>query len=157
MANQHQGVEVARKMVEEVYGKGKTELIGQLVHDDYVEHDPLMGRIDRKGIENEVRMYRSAFPDLEMKVIDSVAAGDCVSVRWRASGTHRGELMGIAPSNKKTSVEGITMIRMRDGRGAEAWVQYDLFGLMRQIGAVPETAAPRPNGGGKERAAQSRR
>lgn len=141
--------EIVRTMIEQVYGAGKVELIPQLVNDDYVEHDPLMGRIDRSGLESEVRQWRTAFPDLRMEVLEIIAAGDVVSVRWRGTGTNRGALAGMPATNKKSSVEGITMVRLRSGKASEAWVQYDALGMMRQLGLAPEMGrtGARPDGG----------
>jgi steroid delta-isomerase-like uncharacterized protein len=141
--------EMVRAMIEEVYGAGKMELIPKLVNDDYVEHDPINGRIDRKGLEGEVRMWRTAFPDMRMEVIDIIASGDRVSVRWRGTGTHRGELAGMPATHKKHTTEGITMVRFRNGKASEAWVQYDSLGMMRQLGLAPEMGktSPRRDGG----------
>jgi SnoaL-like polyketide cyclase len=42
-------------------------------------------------------MYRTAFPDVRMTVDDVIASGDKVVLRWHSEGTHRGELVGLAP------------------------------------------------------------
>lgn len=141
--------ELARKMLEEVYGQGKVELISQLTAEDYTGHDPIAGKLSRSTIEANVQQYRRAFPDLTMQVIDQMSSGDKGMIRWRATGTHRGELLGTKPTNKKVTVEGISEVRCVNGKIAEDWVQWDALGLMRQIGAVPEMAVPKRDGGGR--------
>ena len=140
--------ELARKMLEEVYGQGKVELIAQLTADDYAGHDPIAGKLSRSTIEANVQQYRRAFPDLTMQVIDQMSSGDKGMIRWRATGTHRGELLGTKPTNNKVMIEGISEVRCVNGKIAEDWVQWDALGLMRQIGAVPEMAVPKRDGGG---------
>lgn len=151
-----QPIEIVRMVCEDIYGKGKIELIPEAMNDDFVEHDPLTGRRDRSGVEQAVQMYRSAFPDMTMQVVDSVQGGDVVTARWRAVGTHKGELLGIAPTNKRVTIEGISMIRFENGKAKEAWVQWDALGMMRTLGALPEPQAKRPDGGGARAPGASR-
>ena len=61
-------------------------------------------------------MYRAAFPDLQMKIEDEVVEGDVVVTRWTARGTHKGELMGVAPSGKQVVVTGIVIARFATGQ-----------------------------------------
>jgi steroid delta-isomerase-like uncharacterized protein len=80
---------------------------------------------------------RSAFPDCRMTVEDVVAEGDQVAYRWTFSGTHRGELRGIAATGKRVSISGINVDRIAHGKIAEHWSQADVLGLLQQLGAVP--------------------
>lgn len=143
--------EIARKMCEEIYGQGKIELIQQLVHDDAIAHEPSMGRTDRKGIEQIVQGYRRGFPDLEVKVTDTVAQGDKVVIRWRAAGTHRGDFFGVPASSQRVTIEGMSELLFQGGKIKESWDHYDMLGMMRQIGAIPESAMParKPDGGAR--------
>ena len=73
-----------------------------------------------------------------MTVEDLIAEGDKVVTRWRARGTHQGELMGIPPSGNPVEVTGITIHRIEGGKVVETWANYDALGMMQQVGAVPE-------------------
>jgi predicted ester cyclase len=66
-----------------------------------------------------------------------VAEGDMVVTRWRARGTHRGELMGIAPTGKEVAIKGIDVLRIAGGRMVERWAEYNDLELMQQLGVVP--------------------
>jgi len=61
-----------------------------------------------------------------------------VVTRWRARGTHQGELLGVPPSGNRVEVTGITIDRFSGGKFAESWTAYDALGMMRQIGAIAE-------------------
>src|SRR5215212_7456435 len=68
---------------------------------------------------------------------DDLAEGEKVVSRWRAQGTHQGELMGIAPTGNEVAITGLTIHRIEDGKIVEEWENWDALGLMQQIGAVP--------------------
>lgn len=139
--------ELARRMIEEVYGEGKTDLIQDLVTNDHVCHDPISGKLSRSGIESQARLYRSAFPDLTVQVIDHVSDGEKGTVRWRATGTHRGDLFGQRPSQRRVTFEGMTTVHCVGNKIHEMWMQWDALGMMQQIGAVPQLGIARPDGG----------
>lgn len=57
--------------------------------------------------------------------------------RWTARGTHKGALMGIPPTGKQVTVTGITINRIANGKFAEDWSNYDLLGMLQQLGVIP--------------------
>jgi predicted ester cyclase len=83
-------------------------------------------------------MYRAAFPDLRMDAEDVLASGDKTVARVRATGTHRGELMGIPPTGKRVDVELIDIMQFDDaGSVSEHWGVIDTMSMMQQLGVVP--------------------
>ncbi len=110
---------------------------------DYIYHGPGGELRGRDGIRGLWGIFLTGFPDLHSTVEDMVSQGDKVVLRWRVEGTHTGEFMGVAPSNKKITL-GITEIfRVENGQLVEAWDQFDQLSMMQQIGAIPmpETAS----------------
>jgi len=85
-----------------------------------------------------LNLYLRAFSDLRVTFEDALADRDRVVMRWRLEGTHDGPLMGIAPSGRRVSVEGIRIDRIENGKIAESWMQMDTMGLLEQIGALPK-------------------
>ena len=55
-------------------------------------------------------------------------------------GTYKGDLSGIAATGKQFTISGIIVARLANGKIAEAFVNWDALGLMRQLGVVPELA-----------------
>jgi steroid delta-isomerase-like uncharacterized protein len=134
--------QASRRLLEESFNEGKVELVDQLVAPDAVNHDPATPAHMRelRGPEvfkRTVSMYRAAFPDVRIVVDDVIAADDKVVLRWHSSGTHRGELEGLAPTGARASVTGIGIDRWKDGKIVEAWTEWDNLGLARQLGAAP--------------------
>jgi predicted ester cyclase len=90
------------------------------------------------GVEGVKRFFatlRDAFPDVEVAIEELVADGERAAVATTITGTHRGELMGLAPTGRRVSVTGLDMIRVEGGRIVEHRGLTDSVGLMRQLTA----------------------
>lgn len=136
---------IARQVIEEVFSKGRVDLLEQCYSPDYVGHDPVDPE-DTRGIEGmreRVAQYRGAFSDMRVTTEDCFAEGDRVATRWTVRGTHDGDLMGIAPTGKQFVIDGLTIDRFEDGKIVETWDNWDALGLMQQLGAIPEEQAAR--------------
>jgi steroid delta-isomerase-like uncharacterized protein len=132
---------LVRRLVEQVINGGNLDLVDQLLANDYVYNAPGNPEVrGREGYKQLVNMYRTAFPDLRMSVDQQTAEGDMVITRWSATGTQRGDLMGMPPTGKQVKVVGITQNRVVGGRVAEEFEVYDALGMMQQLGAVPAPA-----------------
>jgi predicted ester cyclase len=91
-----------------------------------------------EAAKQEAADFRRGFPDVISTIEDLIAEGDKVVARWRSQATHRGEYMGIPPTGKEVQFTGISVYRIEEDKIAESWNSEDQFGLMRQIGAIPE-------------------
>jgi predicted ester cyclase len=136
-------VEASKRALEEGFGQGKVEVFDEICANDYVGHDPISGDQDLSAVKEVIRQYRDAFPDLTFTILDVVASGDKVAMRWTAEGTFENEFMGQAPTGEKGEpTEGISIDRFNDdGTMAETWNQWDTLGFMREIRMIPEGAA----------------
>jgi len=135
--------EKARRFMEEGFGRGKTEVLDEVLHSDFVCYDPNSETGEVRGaqtMKDEIEYFRSAVPDLSYTVEDQVAEGDEVVTRWTARGTHRGEFFGVAGSGARIEMSGIQIDRFdQSGKMVEEWPEYDLLGAMKQMGALPES------------------
>jgi steroid delta-isomerase-like uncharacterized protein len=137
-AEEQQNVEVVRQFVEEVLNKGNLAFIDEHVAPEFVDHNPVPGQPPGvAGLKQFVQEWRASFPDLNMKIDDVIAKGDLVVLRSTTTGTHQGTFMGMAPTQKPFSMEGIDMVRFKDGKVSEHWGQSDMMGMMTQLGMIP--------------------
>jgi predicted ester cyclase len=81
--------------------------------------------------------FMTAFPDIHIHIEDAVAEGNKLVARWSAHGTHKGDLMGVAPTGKEVSINGTAIDRFEDGQSVEHWEIIDQLGLMQQLGVIP--------------------
>ncbi|HET7479523.1 MAG TPA: ester cyclase [Rubrobacteraceae bacterium] len=130
---------IVRRVIEECFNQGNLDVIDELIAPDYVDHDPAMPEEVRgpEGFRQFVSMYRSAFPDIHIQIKDQVAEGDRVAMRWVATGTHDGELIGIAPTGNRVTTPGMSIDRISGGKVAETRDNYDAMGMMTQLGVIP--------------------
>jgi steroid delta-isomerase-like uncharacterized protein len=134
--------EKARRLYEEAFGQGKTEVVDEVLDPDFVCHDPNSETGEIRGaetIKGEIDYFRNAIPDLYWRVEDQLAEGDKVTTRYTLGGTHQREFFGVPGTGKRVDVSGINIDRFDEsGKMVEEWASYDLLGGLRQIGAIPE-------------------
>lgn len=119
--------------------EGDISGFGELVADDFIEHEEIPGLVPGKeGVLEYFEQLRAAFPDLRMEVDDILTDGDKAVARVRATGTHEGEFMGVPATGGRMTMHLIDIMRFDDdGLVCEHWGVADMFSLMQQLGAVP--------------------
>jgi steroid delta-isomerase-like uncharacterized protein len=88
----------------------------------------------RKGFINDMGTVQRAFPDFHNRIEELIAENDRVATRLTFTGTHQGEVLGIAPTGRQVSYAGVALFRISEGRVIEGWVMGDVLGLARQLG-----------------------
>jgi steroid delta-isomerase-like uncharacterized protein len=125
-----------KRLFDEAVSGGRMGVVDEVVAPDYVNHN-MPGPPGPEGFKQITGMFRAAFPDLRIVVEDTVADGEKVAQRGVATGTHRGDFMGIPATGKQISFSFIDIWLAENGRLKENWVQLDMLGLMQQLGAAP--------------------
>ena len=126
--------EIVRRFSDELWGQGNLAAGDQLLAMDLIEHNPLPGQAPgREGHKQVVALFRSAFPDLHVVTEDLVEEGDRVALRWKAEGTHRGDLMGLAPTGKRVTLTGIEILRINGGKIVERWAEDNGQAALAQL------------------------
>src|SRR5581483_2693416 len=123
----------------ELINAGDIDGFGELLADDFVEHEQTPGlEPTKEGVLQFFRMYRAAFPDLCFDPEDFIATGDKVAVRVRATGTNTGDFMGMPATGKSMDIELVDIVCFgEDGLGHEHWGVADVMTMMQQLGVVP--------------------
>ena len=124
-----------RRFKEAVWDLHDPDAADQFIDADVVENNSLAGKgLGLEGYKRTMRMVFAAFPDAALTHDALIAEGDLVVERWTMRGTHRGEFMGIAATNRPVTVSGIDIYRYAEGKRVETWSCFDRAGLMRQLG-----------------------
>ena len=123
----------------ELLNTGDVDGFGDLLSDDFVEHEETPGLAPTKdGVKAFFRMYLAAFPDLRMDPVDVLPSGDKVVARVKATGTNTGEFMGMPATGKSVDVQLIDIMRFGDdGLVHEHWGVFDAMAMMQQLGVTP--------------------
>ena len=135
-------IEITHRWFEEVWNQGRLSSIDELTAPHatgkgQVEH-PVS--LDLSEFRNFVLRWRAAFPDVRVTIEDCFSEGDKVVARWTAVMTHTGPFAGIPATNRKVSVSGISIQKIENARIIEGWDNWDQYGLLNQIGALPKVS-----------------
>lgn len=93
-----------------------------------------------ESTKQAVAVYLKAFPDLHFETDQVIMSSDYAVVRWRATGTHKGEFNGIAPTNRQVSLRGCTVTEIENGQVVKSVSYSDRLALLEQLGATAKTA-----------------
>jgi predicted ester cyclase len=142
--------ETNRKLVEDytnAWAKGDSAKLERILDNSFRFNNPPPGLTpDKKGAIAMSQLFHKAFPDLTMRIEKVVVQGDDVATRAIGVGTHKGEFMGIAPTNKRTETGILSITTVRNGKVVEDITEFDAFGLFTELGQFPELALPTPKG-----------
>ncbi|RPJ76623.1 MAG: hypothetical protein EHM20_07215 [Alphaproteobacteria bacterium] len=111
--------------------KGDLHAVEKFFTPNYVAH---AGDKDYKGhdfIKRFDKQIRTALPDISlMKVEILVNAGNTIAWQRTLNGTHKANMMGIPPSEKKIIWNEMVVSRFEDDKIAEEWVVSELAGQL---------------------------
>ena len=89
--------------------------------------------------------WLKAFPDGKMKVRSEITSGPWVVQEILMEGTHTAPLESptgtIAPTYKKVVGYGVQLLRVENGKIAEARIYFDQLDQMSQLGLIPAPTA----------------
>ena len=108
-----------------------------LVADDVVRHSRTYGQPQLRGRKKLVEFLRSeamTFPDAEEKILYLVAEDDRVAAALQFTGTQRGPMGPFPASGRRIQANFLAMFRLKDGRIAEVWVEWDNLSALLQLG-----------------------
>jgi steroid delta-isomerase-like uncharacterized protein len=127
---------IISEVIDKAINQGRLDVVADYFSADLVEHDPHQAPSEDpiEAFTAAVEAFRTAFPDSRMAVEDQIAEAGRVATRWRMTGSHGGVFMGIEPTGKPVDITGIFFDRLENGRIVETWANYDLHGLLQQLG-----------------------
>jgi steroid delta-isomerase-like uncharacterized protein len=130
-----------RKWFEDVWNQGREETIDAMCAEDAIGYGQAQHGADIHGRDHFKRFwhgFRAAFSNIHIDIHETIEQDDRVAARWTMKMTHSGAFLGIAPTNKRVSVNGISIQRLAGGQIIAGWDNWDQLGLLVQLGTVPE-------------------
>jgi steroid delta-isomerase-like uncharacterized protein len=148
--------QIIRRFMDECWNKGNLNAISELVAANSRYHDPVFPSLTSgaDNIRRHIENCRKGFPDLKLTSDDTIAERNEVVDHWTATGTHKGDFLGIPPTNKKATVSGTSIFRIEGSKIVEQWAHWNLMSMMEQLGiaTAPQAESNQPKAGSKVRA-----
>jgi predicted ester cyclase len=125
------------RLLDEVFDQGNFDVIDELVHPDFVNHEaPPSNPQGTEGLKETVEWLRGLWGPMRFEIEDEVAEGDKVVARVVMHGRHVGEFLGRAPTGKEFATKQIHVYRVEDGKLIEHWSVRDDLGQALELGLL---------------------
>jgi len=134
--DQGQNKAVVKQAIDEVFNKGRFELVNQLYEPNCVFHQGNKTMSLNEAV-NDVKEWHSAAPNMAMTINKMNAEKDRVTVHWTAQGTNTGKGHGVSASGKHVLVHGNSEFRLANGKIVEEWHNFDEQEIFKQVGQNP--------------------
>jgi ketosteroid isomerase-like protein len=122
-----------REFVDRVFVHQEASAIDELAAEDFTPHTFGPMGPGREPLKRGMRRAAGGVSEARFEIHDMIAEGDRVAVRMTTSARHTGPFMGLEPTGKRYSIDEIHIFRIRDGRVAEHWHEFDKASLMQQL------------------------
>ena len=118
---------LVRQVIEEIWNGGDLTLADRLFAADYINHGGLIPDLVQgpEAIKISVALYRAAFPQFRIAVLDLLAQGPMVALRWTAHKTARGNGADGVPDGGTGPLLGMTFGRVHGGQIVESWTCWE--------------------------------
>ena len=113
---------VVRQLMTDVLGGGNLDHLSELVAPNYVGHFSSGDYYGPEGLRIDVATFRTAFPDLTVRLDELFECGDRVIRRFTIQGTQTELFLGHPPTGGNATVTGIGIDRVAGGQLQESWV-----------------------------------
>jgi len=122
---------LVRRFITEIFEQGDLESVDELCADDFIGHT--WGNADKAGLRQAMGRVSKGLADAHFQIEDMIAEDDRVAVRVTATARQVGEFMGVPASGRSYQIGEIHIFRVRDGKVAEHWHEYNPAALMKQL------------------------
>lgn len=117
---------------------GSPKLLAQAIGPRFRDHTLPQGRPQGPdGPAAASKAFLAAVPDLEVKVVQRIVAGDRVVSHLRFTGHFTGIFQGHQGSGQPVDFIATDILRVTGGRITDNWHIEDNLTFLQQIGAIP--------------------
>jgi predicted ester cyclase len=131
-------VKLAEEWFQKVWNERDVATIDRLLHTRGTVDGLILRDTTRLTGPEEFKVFHrallSAIPDFHITINKALEQDDWVAVHFTCEGTHSGEGIGVAPSNKPVRFSAAAIVRIENGQIVEGWNCVDFLGLNQQIG-----------------------
>ncbi len=90
-----------------------------------------------QGFKDYYQNYLTGFSEVTFTIMDAFGQGDKIVKHWNFKGKHTGAFFGIPATGKEVNVDGVTLVKMNNGKIAQEQDFMDNLEFMQQLGIIP--------------------
>ncbi|MEU7813150.1 ester cyclase [Pseudonocardia sp. NPDC049154] len=130
---------LAERFIEAAWNRADFATVDELADPEFEVYYPLMPTPIKGAADfNEfLAEFRTGMPDGHFALQHLATQGDTAVFRWDATGTHKGELLGIPPTGREVRWTGISVVQVANGKVVKEWGEEDGLTALRQLGVIP--------------------
>jgi predicted ester cyclase len=111
-------------------------LVDERLTNDFIDHSPAFGNSpDKAGFRASVGFVNNAFRQ-HYRLEKLISQGNLQAGVWTADIQHVGEFMGVPPTQKSFTIQGITVYDIEHGLIRAHWEQFDVLTILQQVGII---------------------
>ncbi len=126
--------ELIEKWYNQMWNKWNADILHEILDDEITFRGSL--GIEKKGYEglkNYMNFIKSAFPDFHNSIEQIITEDNYSFAKLKYTGTHRGKIFEIAPTNKRIEYYGAAVFTIVNKKIKDVWVLGDIYGLIKQL------------------------
>ncbi|MCP4428456.1 MAG: ester cyclase [Chloroflexi bacterium] len=132
------GETAVKRWFDKLWSQGNLDVADEIIAPDYAPDWIQIPKTGPEQVKHEVRYFRSIFPDLQYQIVDSAVFPDKIWVRYKGSGTHKGNAWGFPPTNEAVEFEGVTIFTLNAaGLISDRWGAFCFYDIFSDLGLVP--------------------
>lgn len=138
MKTTHENKELLESFYDEVMNSHNVAKIKSFCAADFTDHNPNPG-YSGKGLDDLAAQLNEmfiSFPDLHVTSAFMVAEEDMVVAYLTMTGTNSGSFANMPPTNKTVKINGIDIVKIKDGKATEHWGVFEDLSMMTQLGMM---------------------
>jgi len=89
-----------------------------------------------EGFKAYYQNYLTGFSEVNFTIMDVFGQGDKIVKYWNFKGTHTDDFFGIPPTGKSVNVDGVTLVKMKNGKIAQEQDFMDNMVFLQQLGLL---------------------
>ena len=124
---------LGKRWFEEVWNQQRREAVAEILAPDAVLHEGGVDSVGPEGFYPFLDRMNAALSDIHVEVLETIAEGDLLCLRWLCTARHTGPGLGFAAAGKRVQVTGMSILRVANGKLAEGWQNWDMLGLLTQV------------------------
>lgn len=130
-------ISLANRWFTELWSDGALSVADEIVSPNYAPDWIHIPKTGPEQVKNEVRYFRSIFPNLSYKIIESAEQANKVWIRYEGQGTQSGNAWGFEPTGKTAVFDGVTIFTIQDEMIVDRWGAFCMYDLFAELGHIP--------------------